>query len=97
MLSVAFSPVGHLLAAADDETVALWDITSLAHPHLVSTLSGAVANVTDLAYSPAGTMIAGEESDGDACRGTWIRTPACCCPARSRLRAGWRSAATGPS
>ena len=65
VLSVAFSPDGHLLAAADDETVALWDITSLAHPHLVSTLSGAVANVTDLAYSPACTMIAGEESDGD--------------------------------
>jgi len=60
--SVAFSPDGGMLAEADGQTVTLWDIADPAHPHAVTTLTGATGNLTALAYSPAGTVIAAEQA-----------------------------------
>jgi WD40 repeat protein len=63
--SVAFSPDGGTLAGATGQTVTLWAVTNLAHPHVAGELVGSAA-VTKLAYSPTGTMVAAEESNGDA-------------------------------
>ncbi len=65
IVSVAFSPDGGMLAAATGQTVTLWDITNLAHPHITSELAGATTALTSLAYSPAGTMVAAGEANGD--------------------------------
>ena len=63
-LSVAFSPDGGLLAVGDGQSVTLWDVTDLAHPRLASTLAGATRDLTGLAYSPSGALIAGKEAGG---------------------------------
>ncbi len=80
-LSVAFSPDGGTLAVSDGPAVTLWDITDLAHPQLAGTLTGATRNLTELAYSPDGTMIAGQQAGGDVllwnrARGTRMLLPA---------------------
>ena len=64
--SVAFSPDGRMLAVAAGQTVTLWDVTNLAHPHVASELAGATTALTTLAYSPTGTMVAAGEANGDA-------------------------------
>ena len=63
--SVAFSPNGSMLAAADGQAVTLWDLASLAHPHIAGKLTGATTALTSLAYSPTGTMVAAGETGGD--------------------------------
>ncbi|HEX6521170.1 MAG TPA: helix-turn-helix domain-containing protein [Streptosporangiaceae bacterium] len=66
LLSVAFSPDGHTLAAAGDgPAVALWNITDPAHATITQWLPGTTGGINGLAYSPRGDMIAAEQTDGD--------------------------------
>ena len=65
MTSVAFSPHRGMLAVAAGQAVTLWDLASLAHPHIADKLTGATTALTSLAYSPTGTMVAAGETDGD--------------------------------
>jgi WD40 repeat protein len=60
--SMAFSPKGHLLAAADEVggTIAIWNVASLAQPRYLGSLSipPVDARVYSLAFSPDGTTMA---------------------------------------
>ncbi len=61
----AFSPDGHILAAAYTDRVYLWNVTSPARPRLLRTLAAPVAppwragfNQGDIAFSPDGRLLA---------------------------------------
>jgi WD40 repeat protein len=58
-LGLAFSPDGHLLAAANGTEVLLWDITRPAAPRRVGPpLTGHSANVVSVAFAPDGRTLA---------------------------------------
>jgi WD40 repeat protein/energy-coupling factor transporter ATP-binding protein EcfA2 len=58
--AVAFSPDGHLLAAADSNrsVVELWDLTDPTHPQPWESLSGASGETTNVVFSPDGKTLA---------------------------------------
>jgi WD40 repeat protein/transcriptional regulator with XRE-family HTH domain len=72
--SVAFSPVGHLMADGNaDGTTRLWDVADPAHPRPLgqplpsgaqSNLSGGIAAVQSVAFSPDGHTLASSDSGG---------------------------------
>ena len=83
VLSVAFSPDGHMLASGDNGgTIQLWDVADPAHPRLLGQIPPGSYTIDSLAFSPDGHTLAG----GDASSGTvWLWDVAD--PARHRLLA----------
>ena len=61
----AFSADGKVLAFADPQGMSLWDISTLTHPALITTLTNGNGFGT-AAFSPAGNLLATTSSDGDA-------------------------------
>ena len=70
VLSVAFSPDGHMLASSDNGgTIQLWDVADPARPRPLGPIQPGSYTVDSLAFSPDGHTLAG----GDASIGTvWL-------------------------
>ncbi|MGH3829924.1 MAG: TIR domain-containing protein [Pseudonocardiaceae bacterium] len=65
--SVAFSPNGHTLAtASQDTTVRLWDISDPHRPNRLGTLTGHTNYVSSVAFSPDGHTLATASDDHTA-------------------------------
>ncbi|MGH3770253.1 MAG: TIR domain-containing protein [Pseudonocardiaceae bacterium] len=65
--SVTFSPDGHTLAtASQDTTVRLWDISDPHHPSRLGTLTGHTGPVKSVAFSPNGHTLATAGDDHTA-------------------------------
>jgi WD40 repeat protein len=65
MNSLAFSPDGNQIAAADiGGNVRLWDLTTPATPGLLGIFAGHRASVQNIAFSPDGTRLASASYDG---------------------------------
>jgi WD40 repeat protein/energy-coupling factor transporter ATP-binding protein EcfA2 len=61
----AFSPSGHLVAAASiNNDIYLWDVGDRQNPKLLATLSGLNSSALSVAFSPDGTMLAVGAADG---------------------------------
>src|SRR5579862_9274047 len=60
VMSVAFNPLGEMLASSSDKTVKLWDLQS---GKLLRTLKGHRARVTSVAFNPQGEMLASGSED----------------------------------
>src|SRR5579862_369913 len=60
VMSVAFNPLGEMLASSSDKTVKLWGLQS---GKLLRTLKGHRARVTSVAFNPQGEMLASGSED----------------------------------
>jgi WD40 repeat protein len=66
-ISVAFSPVGHMLATAGaDGAIWLWNISDLSRPAQIGQpLTGATDGISSLEFSPDGRTLAAGSGDGE--------------------------------
>ena len=63
LYAVGFGPGGLLVIAGFDQTVQVWDVHDLAHPHVVAALTGHTDHINTLTFSPDGKTLATAGAD----------------------------------